>query len=72
MAEIETKKWKNTTFESGFLKKWVAKTPLLNVGFKRSKHHKNTIFESGCKSRKVSISNYAPVPSTKYVVLLLI
>ena len=57
MAEIETKKWKNTTFESGFLKKWVAKTPLLKVGFKSAKHHKNTIFESGCNSRNVSISN---------------
>ena len=30
---------------------WVSKVQ------KRSKHHKNTIFESGCKSRKVSISN---------------
>ena len=37
---IETKKWKNTTFESGFLKKWVAKTPLLNVGFKSAKTRK--------------------------------
>ena len=26
---------------------------------KREKHHENTIFESGCKSRKVSISNTA-------------
>ena len=32
---------------------------------KREKHHENTIFESGCKSRKVSISNYENYAYTK-------